>query len=277
MEEANSSTTEVARVAIRLPSFWAERPASWFTQAEAQFHLAGINNELTKFSCCITVRGKICCRSGWHNPPPQQNPYTALKTEKRLCPSKDLRTRQLFTLELGDRKPSQFLRHLKSLAPDTPDDYLRILWTSRLPTDIRTILAGLPEVELESAALWADRIMDTISPTTVATTTLSTDNTDLLQSIWDLPRQVANLLSEQNLTNSNKGRVNFKDRRSRSRSRRSNSSTRNTRRSPSRQTTNTTTNTLCWYHQNFGDRAQRCSQPCTFKTQNSTLSFSTDN
>jgi hypothetical protein len=140
------------------------------------------------------------------NSPPQQNLYTTLKTEliKRLCPSKDQRTRQLFTLEeLGVRKPSQFLRHLKSLAPDIPDDYLRILWTSRLPTDIRTILAWLPEGGLESAALCADRIMDTISPNTVATTTLNTDNTDLLQSIRDLPRQIANLLSEQNLTNSN--------------------------------------------------------------------------
>jgi len=25
--------------------------------------------------------------------------------------------------EMGDRKPSQFLRHLKSLAPDMPDDF----------------------------------------------------------------------------------------------------------------------------------------------------------
>jgi hypothetical protein len=33
--------------------------------------------------------------------PPQQDPYTTLKTEliKRACPSKDQRTRQLFTLE----------------------------------------------------------------------------------------------------------------------------------------------------------------------------------
>jgi hypothetical protein len=128
------------------------------------------------------------------NSPPQQNPYTTLKTEliKQLCPSKDQCTRQLFTLEeLGDQKPSQFLRHLKSLEPDIPDNYLRILWTSRLPTNIRTILAGLPEVGLESAALCDDRVLDIISPTTVATTTLNTDNTDILQSIRDLPRQIA--------------------------------------------------------------------------------------
>jgi hypothetical protein len=90
------------------------------------------------------------------NSPPRQDSYTTLKTEliKRLCPSRDQRTRQLFTLEeMSDRKPSQFLRHLRSLAADIPDNYLRILWTSCLPTNIRTILAGMPQVELDAAAL----------------------------------------------------------------------------------------------------------------------------
>jgi hypothetical protein len=49
MEGTNSSSFGIARVPVRFPSFWAEWPASWFTQAEAQFHLVGIRNELTKF------------------------------------------------------------------------------------------------------------------------------------------------------------------------------------------------------------------------------------
>jgi hypothetical protein len=49
IEENNCSKTEVARVSVRLPTFWAKRPASWFAQAEAQFHLAGITNERTQF------------------------------------------------------------------------------------------------------------------------------------------------------------------------------------------------------------------------------------
>jgi hypothetical protein len=90
---------------------------------------------------------------------------------------------------MGDRKPSQFLRYLRSLAPDIPNDYLRILWTSRLPTNIRTILAGLPEVELEAAALCADRIVETTSAPTVASTSPRPDHTELLQIIRDLPHQ----------------------------------------------------------------------------------------
>jgi len=67
--------------------------------------------------------------------PPTDEPYTTLKTElvRRLSSSRDQRVRQLLTHEeMADRKPSQFLRHLKSLAPDVPDDFLRSIWSSRL-------------------------------------------------------------------------------------------------------------------------------------------------
>jgi hypothetical protein len=40
---------DISRVAVRLPPFWPERPDAWFSQAEAQFSLAGITNESTKF------------------------------------------------------------------------------------------------------------------------------------------------------------------------------------------------------------------------------------
>jgi hypothetical protein len=32
--------------------------------------------------------------------------------------------------EMGDLRPSQFLRPLRSLVPDVPDYYLRTFWTS---------------------------------------------------------------------------------------------------------------------------------------------------
>jgi hypothetical protein len=146
MEGENSPNTDVARVTVRLPAFWANRPASWFAQAEAQFHLAGINNERTQFYHVISQLDEkyVAKVDDIINSPPQRDQYTTLKTEliKRLCPSKDQRTRQLFEFEeMGDRKPSQFLSNLRNLAPDIPNDYLRLLWTSRLPTNIRTILA----------------------------------------------------------------------------------------------------------------------------------------
>jgi hypothetical protein len=112
---------EISRVAVWLPPFWPERPAVWFTQAEVQFTLAGISSEQTKFCYVISqdqhytseVEDIITC-------PPERDPYTTLRMElvRRLSPSKEHRIRELLTLEMGDRKPSQFLRHLRSLAPD---------------------------------------------------------------------------------------------------------------------------------------------------------------
>jgi hypothetical protein len=140
MEAADSSPpAEVSRV--------AERPALWFAQAETQFFLAGVNSEKTKFFHVIsqldhryTAEVEDIITSS-----PERDPYTTLRTElvQRLSPSREQRIRQLLTFEeMGDRKPSQFLRHLRGLAPDLPEDFLYTIWSSRLPPNILTILAG---------------------------------------------------------------------------------------------------------------------------------------
>jgi hypothetical protein len=189
MDTTNGSSSaaapEIARAAVRLPSFWAERPASWFTQAEAQFHLAGISNELTKFYHVVSQLDEryVAEVDDIVNFPPHHDPYTTLKTEliKWLCSSRNQRTRHLFTIEeIGDRKPSQFLRHLRSPAPDIPDNYLRIVWNSRLPTNVQAILAAMPEVGQDAAALCADRIIETVSPSTVSSISLGTDYAELV-------------------------------------------------------------------------------------------------
>jgi hypothetical protein len=61
---------------------------------------------------------------------------------------------------MGDRKPSQFLRHLRSLAADMLDDLLRSIWSSQLPSHIRAVLAGQPEGDFDPAARCADRIIE---------------------------------------------------------------------------------------------------------------------
>jgi hypothetical protein len=63
IEENNASKPEVARVSVRLPTFWAKRPSSWFAQAEAQFHLAGITNERTQFYHVISQLDENPCGS----------------------------------------------------------------------------------------------------------------------------------------------------------------------------------------------------------------------
>jgi hypothetical protein len=199
MEPADSPPgAAIYRVAVRLPPFWPERPALWFAQAEAQFELAGITSERTKYSHVISQLDHRYAAEVEDiiTSPPERDQYTTLKAElvRRLSVSRDQRVRQLLMHEeMGDRKPSQFLRHLKSLAPDVPDDFLRSIWSNQLPPHIQAILAGQSEVGLDTASHLADRICEVTPQPTIATIAPSPDNTELLQLIEDLSRQVASL------------------------------------------------------------------------------------
>jgi hypothetical protein len=241
---------EVSTVAIRLPPFWAERPAVWFAQVEAQFSLAGISNEKTKLHYVIPQLDHQFAAEVEDiiTSPPQKDPYTKLKTElvNRLSPSREQRIHQFLKLEMGDRKPSQFLRHLRSLVPDVPVAFLRSIWSSRLPLNIQAILADQPEGELDAAARCADRLIEA-APMPTLSCAPPTNSAWLLQRIDDFSHQMAELSAEQNRSSSG-------DHRYRSRDRRPDKSN----------SLDDTTITRCWYHRRFGANAKKCSQPCSY-------------
>jgi hypothetical protein len=230
-------------VAVRLPPFWPERPALWFAQAEAQFELAGITSERTKYSYVISQLNHRYAAEVEDviTSPPERDQYTTLRAElvRRLSVSRDQRVRQLLMHEeMGDRKPSQFLPHLKSLAPDEPDDFLRSIWSNRLPPPH-------PGYTSRPVGSWLGHSLTSGGPhlrPTIATVAPSPNNLELLQRIEDLSRQVASL---------NAGRIRH---RSGSRGRRPCSKL------PSE-------DTICWYHRRFGAKAQKCTQPCSVRQQ----------
>ena len=58
---------------------------------------------------------------------PKRDLYSLLRTElvRQLSPSTEQCIWQLLTFEeIGDRKPSQFLRYLKSLAPEVSENVI---------------------------------------------------------------------------------------------------------------------------------------------------------
>jgi hypothetical protein len=142
-------SSSLYRVAVRMPPFWPDRPALWLAQVEVQFELAGFTSQTTKFNQVVyhLQQQHAAEVEDIITTPPQDNPYDRLKAElvKRLSTSGEQRVRQLLSHEeMEDRKPSQFLRHYKGLAPDVPADYRRTCrpyltgrkraaWT-RLPT-----------------------------------------------------------------------------------------------------------------------------------------------
>ena len=111
------SAPELCRVTVRLPPFWPDRPAIWFAQAESQFELAAITRQRTKFNYVVSQLNQQQASEVEDiiTAPPEQEPYDKLKAEliRRLSTSREQCVRQLLSHEeMGDRKPSQFLRHL---------------------------------------------------------------------------------------------------------------------------------------------------------------------
>ncbi len=146
---------------------------------------------------------------------------------------------------MGDRKLSQFLRHLKSLAPDVPDDFLHTIWTSRLPPHVQAILAGQTEGSLDATARLADKICEVTPPPNAASIAApNSDNTRALQErIDELERQLAS----------------FRATRSHSRSH-SRHRSKTPAASPNRRQ-------LCWYRK-FNDKARKCTPPCAKHLEN---------
>ena len=132
---------------IRIPPFWASDPEMWFAQIEIQFALAKVASDETKFHY---VAGNMDSKYAAEvrdilTNPPATNKYTFFKSEliRRLSSSQEQKTRRLLEhKEIGNRKPSQFLHHLRGLAGTVvSDSVLRTLWTGRLPPRLEAILA----------------------------------------------------------------------------------------------------------------------------------------
>jgi hypothetical protein len=98
---------------------------------------------------------------------------------------------------MSDRTPSQFLRHLRGLAPDVPEDFLYTIWSSQLSPNIQTILTCQQECSLDTAARCADRISEVAPQPALASVGPPSNNTALLQEIEDLSHHVVALSTEQ--------------------------------------------------------------------------------
>ncbi|CAN7980431.1 unnamed protein product, partial [Ixodes pacificus] len=246
----------VCRVAVKLPPFWADSPEVWFAQVEAQFSLARITQDRTRYDYVVAhldSRYANEIRDILDNPP-AANLYQHLKTEltRRLSLSEDQKVRQLIhSAELAERKPSQFLRHMRALAGNTQvhDFFIWTLWLQRLPPHVQAILQAQPTLPLDQLAEIADRVIEVSVPPlspTVHAVGAPLDTTELAHRIDDITRQLSSI--QRRLDQSPPTRPRY----------RSQSRDRNT--GPSQQPRDSS---RCYYHRRFGDRARQCRPPCS--------------
>ncbi|XP_046405293.1 uncharacterized protein LOC124170542 [Ischnura elegans] len=253
----------VDRVSVRVPPFWPEKPALWFSELECQFNVSGITRDATKFWVVISnLENRYVIEVGdVVTNPPAEGKYERIKEEliHRLSVSQEKRIRQLLEHEvLEDRRSSQFLRHLRGLAGvSVPDDFLRSLWTGSLPPHLQVIVTAQEKMDLNSLADLANRVHDaTPQPQVAAASAAPAPAYDvmvrLIFRVAELTKQVAALTTSQAA-----GGPYYRRRWS------SRSNSRHNSRSSSPSHANTPR--LCWYHWKFGVSANKSQQACTFQ------------
>lgn len=262
-----------------MPEFTPTDPELWFNIVDRSFQAAGITVDATKFGYALTalspsyteVRDIIMNL-------PAEHAYETLKAEliTRLSLSQEHKTRRLLEHEeIGDRKPSQFLRHLRGLAGSViGNNVLRTIWLSRLPVYIQPHLAARTEATLDQLADVADAIVEATRvpafqvaeaarPSVLrvaesdAASIETRFNLQLAQLRLSLQQEMTEQLAE--IRKSIEAIGGFD--RSRGRGRRW---TRSRSRSRGR---GHATNGLCYHHWKYGPNARRCEPPCSAQDQ----------
>ena len=151
-------------MSVKLPEFWSTAPEVWFALAEAQFSTKNITQDQTKYDYVVSALDIKSPEEvqGFLINPPEAEKYTNLKNNliKAFGKSQTQRDSEPLNLTgLGDRKPTALLRKINSLNDD-PATLKRALFLSKLPPDVRCILAGQEFQDMETLAEAADRIWE---------------------------------------------------------------------------------------------------------------------
>ena len=176
-------------VSLKLGPFYPNDPTLWFALVEAQFVTRGITNQNTKFGYVVPllpreiqiaqeIRALIV-------DPPQVDRFEILKTKVILRTSvSESEQKKLLQLlisqELGDKKPSQLLRHMKQLLGDSQleEKILKQIFCQRLPTYVQQILASISSTcsstTIEQLADIADKIIEVAVPAMPTISTVGT-------------------------------------------------------------------------------------------------------
>ncbi|GFT85936.1 uncharacterized protein NPIL_77711 [Nephila pilipes] len=160
----DNPNTEINRVAFKPPIFWRNKPKLWFLQLEAQFANSGISQVATKYNIVVAALDEnvLDFVVDILSNPPENEKYDTLKKAllNRLTDTEESRLKKLLTdLELGDKRPSDLLRRMKSLAGNSiSDEIIKSLWLQRLPQQTQAILT-ISNYTLDKIAEMADKII----------------------------------------------------------------------------------------------------------------------
>ncbi|XP_030745006.1 uncharacterized protein LOC115874082 [Sitophilus oryzae] len=245
----------------KLPPFWRTSPELWFFQVESQFQVHHVRSDITKYHLVVATldHDTISDVSDIIRTPPLVDRYTALKGAilARLTDSPDAQLHKLLTgVELGDKRPSQLLRHMRSLAGTrVSDDVLR-------DKHWRSFAAVADEAHDMGPSVMATSHRNNNPSTTAPSNIVPVQTEDRIAQELSALRLANNQLTT--LTrNAAQGSSEDNPHRGRSSNRQQQQHNRERSATPG---PNSNTG-HCWYHTKFGTLAVRCRKPCTFEAQ----------
>lgn len=218
---------------VKLPDFWQHSPRPWFQHIEAQFHLRGITQDVTKyFHVVAALDASTTARAmSLLEAPPAAGKYDALKTFLLgLFELSELeKADHLLSLNgLGDGKPSELMEKMLAVLRSADPSFLFThLFLRQLPAPVRTALASSPLAsakDYRGLAAEADRVF-----------------------LANRQQFVHALLPDQNTPPP--PAEDYSD----------TAAAVTARHHPD--------DGLCYYHARFGARAKQCRKPCSFKPQ----------
>lgn len=246
---------------VKMQAFYETEPELWFIVVESQFAARKITNEKTRYSHVVA---NLNCSTASQvrevlKTPFAEGHYERLKNQliSIYAETASEKFRKLISnADIGDKKPSQFLHYMKSLADNSiQDDFIKKLWIQRLPAASRAVLSASKDT-LEDLAKMADSMWEVSDRFNV--NAINVDK-DPLESKIDKLATALEKLSQ---------RFNSIDKREHI-SRRDSTPHHSRSRSKSVQSRDSTQEAhgVCWFHRKFGDAAKQCREPCEFKSQ----------
>jgi len=249
---ADPPPVPVAHVAVKLPTFWTTDPDMWFFQAECSFNRSRITRSYTKFEHVVVKLPEdvmISVRNLLQQLTPEtEDAYEQLK-EALTASYGRTRWQRGFAIidhpELGDRRPSRMMAEMLALLPagTAPDLLFLCLFLRRLPASMRDHLAAADHKTSTAMAAHADLLWDARAGQTVSAISDSVAAVSLRNRSPSPRRSMAGNRSRE--------------------PRRAAARLAAPRRRPDSRSRNNDPN-LCFYHDRWGKKADKCEAPCTW-------------
>ncbi|GFT68965.1 uncharacterized protein NPIL_677541 [Nephila pilipes] len=169
---AGKSQSQASQTAL----IWKFRVIGSGAPLEAQFANSGISQDATKYNIVVAALDEnvLDFVVDILSDPPENEKYNTLKKAllNRLTDTEESRLKKLLTdLELGDKRPSDLLREMKSLAGNSiSDEVIKSLWLQRLPQQTQAILT-ISNDTIDKIAEMADKIIAVYSSSEICQVT----------------------------------------------------------------------------------------------------------